>query len=176
MIRRSVDKTPPIRFSVNHYATSQPPLILHRRNCTSVSHELRNRFAYLGELSRDGASPEQSFGCAGKSFAGKAKRLRNGRGPLSDGGSHDGRHSIEADTERQFQHLFETGAQTFRIVRIQRARRSNSSFYWRWAWALCRISDGILVRVRSCVRVSSRFCASHTTYTWVHPVEGRSRS
>ena len=59
----------------------------------------------------------------------------------------------------QFQHLFETGAQAFWIVRIQRARRSNSSFYWRWAWALRRISYGILVRVRSRLRFSPRFCA-----------------
>ena len=75
----------------------------------------------------------------------KGKRLRNGGRPLPDVGGHFSWHGLETYAQGQFQHLFETGAQTFWIVRIQRARRSNSSFYWRWAWALRRISHGILV-------------------------------
>ena len=64
---------------------------------------------------------------------------------MPDGGGHFGWHGFETYAQGQFHHLFQTGAQAFWIVRIQCARRSNSSFYWRRAWALRRISNGLLV-------------------------------
>lgn len=118
-----------------------------RRLFTPVAYWLRNRRPCKRGRSvpRHRVQAEQSFSRAGESLALEGKRLRNGGRPLPDGGGHFGWHGLETNAQGQFQHLFETGAQTFWIVRIQRARQSNSSFYWGRARALRRISYGILV-------------------------------
>ena len=118
-----------------------------RRLFTPAAYWLRNgNSCERGRpVPRHRVQAEQSFSRARESFPLEGKRLCNGGRPLPDVGGHFSWHGLETNAQGQFHHLFETGAQTFWIVRIQRARRSNSSFYWRWAWALRRISHGILV-------------------------------
>lgn len=96
-----------------------------RRLFTPVAYWLRNGNACERgrPVPRHRVQAEQSFSRARESLALAGKRLRNGGRPLLDGGGHFSWHGVETYSQGQFQHLFETGAQAFWIVRIQRARR-----------------------------------------------------
>ena len=61
---------------------------------------------------------EQSFSRACESLPLAGERLCNGGRPLPDGGGHFSWHGVETNAQGQFQHLFETGTQTFWIVRL----------------------------------------------------------
>ena len=91
-----------------------------RRLFTPVAYWLRNRRPCKRGRSvpRHRVQAEQSFSRAGESLALEGKRLRNGGRPLPDGGGHFGWHGLETNAQGQFQHLFETGTQTFWIVRL----------------------------------------------------------
>ena len=142
-----LDKTLTNLYPVSPYATYLPFTLAVHRLFTPVAYWLRNGNSCERRrpVPRYRVQAEQSISRAGESLARSGKCLRNGGRPMLDGGGHFGWDGVQTDAEGQFQHLFETGAQAFWIVRIQRARRSNRSFYWRWTWALRRISDGILV-------------------------------
>src|SRR5947199_75159 len=141
----------------------------------SAADLLSNRACGRGRaIPRNCISPEQPLCCAGARFAFERKYLCNGGRPLPDGCGVFRRDSGETDAKRKFQGLFQTGAQTFGVVRVQRARRSHNSFDWWWWRPLCWISDGLLVRIRSCLRFPSRLCPSDSTHTRLHPTARRS--
>ena len=73
----------------------------------------------------------------------------------------------------------------FKIYSKQEHKRSGSygfsvqgdrsgSFHWRRRWPLRRLPDGLLVRVRACIRFSPGFCPSDSTHTRLYPAARRS--
>jgi hypothetical protein len=143
------------------------------RRFASAADWLSNRARSRRPLSRNRISSEQSLCRASARFAFKRKHLCHGGRPLPDGCGVFCRDSRETDAKRKFQDLLQTGAQTFGIVRVQRARRSHNSFDWWWWRPVCRIPDGLLVRIRSCLRLSPGLCASNSPHTRLHSAARR---
>jgi hypothetical protein len=112
-------------YPVSPYATYLPTTLALRRLFTPVAYWLRNGNACKRRrpIPRHRVQAKQSFSRAREGLPRQGKRLRNGGRPLPDGRGHFSWHGVETYAQGKFQHLFETGAQTFGIVRIQRARR-----------------------------------------------------
>jgi hypothetical protein len=91
-----------------------------RRLFTPAAYWLRNgKLCERGRaIPRHRVQAQQSFCRARESLTREGKRLRNGGRPLPNGRGRFSWHGVETYAQGKFQHLFETGAQTFWIVRI----------------------------------------------------------
>ena len=120
-----LDKALPNLYPVSPYATYLPITLAVRRLFTPVAYWVRNGNACerWRPVPCHRVQAHQSFGRAGEGLPRQGERLRDGGRPLPHGGGDFSWHAVQTYASGQFQHLFETGAQTFWIVRLQCARR-----------------------------------------------------
>ena len=137
-------------------------LFLVAARCRRPPHELQHHAAASRRISRHRAQAARSFESAGRSLALQAERLRHGRGPLPDGGGRlvglpnkptpKGHFTIYNKIEHKRSGSYGYRVQGDRVVPAEAG--SNISGHIR------RLSDGILVRILSRLRLPSGLRAS----------------